>query len=59
MNGVEFHDLMTIAEAMAQELRDYADQAVEAGNMQPGTEAILEEFDALWRQAHGIPHATD
>lgn len=57
MSTVTTTELMDIAERMAQELRDYADAAVDSGSMEPGTEALLEEFDSLWRQVYGVESA--
>ena len=39
--------LFTIAMAMAQDLREYADAASEAGESIEATEQLLAEFDAL------------
>ena len=39
--------LFTVAMSMAQDLREYADAASEAGESIETTEQLLEEFDAL------------
>lgn len=43
-----------IAEAMAQDLREYADAATEAGESIESTEALLSEFDLVSNQLNGF-----
>lgn len=43
-----------VAEAMAQDLREYADAAVEAGESIEVTESLLAEFDTISNQLNGF-----
>lgn len=44
--------LIELASAMAQDLREYADAAEEAGERIEATEQLLEEFDAWMRNEY-------
>lgn len=57
MGKVTKDDLIEIAERFSQELREFCDQAKEAGSSLPGTEVLLEEWDqAYWAFNADVPY---
>ena len=49
-----FSQYRRVAEAMAQDLREYADAALEAGEGIQATEALLAEFDEVSNLLNGL-----
>lgn len=47
------HDFIDIGSRMAQELRDFVDEAEQAGNENalPGVKALINEWETIYRQS--------
>lgn len=52
-NPLTVHECLRMLQAMADDLREYADAAAEAGDNIEATEQLLSEYDELFRRLTG------